>query len=145
MTHPLQSHLGYWIKQIYRDFNLLYDQKLAVYGLTASQVNVLEILWTFGDGLTQKVLHEKLKIRPASLTNLIDTLVAGGWVLRKSDDLDARVKHVYLTESGHAHRAICIAMITELEQHLRQSLAPEEASLLLVWMKKIHAHLPKDS
>jgi DNA-binding MarR family transcriptional regulator len=145
MTHPLQGHLGYWIKQIYRAFNLLYDQKLAVYGLTASQVNVLEILWTFGDGLTQKVLHEKLQIRPASLTNLIDTLVAGGWVLRKSDDQDARVKRVYLTESGHAHRVICIAMITELEQHLRQSLAPEEASLLLVWMKKIHAHLPKDS
>jgi DNA-binding MarR family transcriptional regulator len=145
MTHPLQGHLGYWIKQIYRDFNLLYDQKLAVYGLTASQVNVLEILWTFGDGLTQKVLHEKLQIRPASLTNLIDTLVVGGWVLRKSDDQDARVKRVYLTEAGHAHRVICIAMITELEQHLRQNLAPEEASLLLVWMKKIHAHLPKDS
>ncbi|WP_157256973.1 hypothetical protein [Paenibacillus sp. Soil750] len=64
-----------------------------MYGLTASKVNVLEILWTFGD----------------------------------------------------AHRVICMAMITELEQHLRDSLAPEESSLLLVWMKKIHTHLPKES
>ncbi|CAN7223967.1 MarR family winged helix-turn-helix transcriptional regulator [Paenibacillus sp. LjRoot56] len=49
------------------------------------------------------MLHEKLQIRPATLTNLIDTLFAGGWVLRKSDDQDARVQRVYLTESGHAH------------------------------------------
>ncbi|MWC28827.1 MarR family winged helix-turn-helix transcriptional regulator [Paenibacillus sp. MMS18-CY102] len=143
MSHPFESFIGYGIKQFFRAFNDLYDQKLADYGLTAAQVNVLEQLWTAGDGQTQKQLHERLRIRPASLTNLLDTLVEGGWVARKLDAGDARLKRIFLTEQGLAQRDICMGMIIELEQLVRQGMIPEEVSLMLVWLNKMRQNLPE--
>ncbi|WP_280523006.1 MarR family winged helix-turn-helix transcriptional regulator [Paenibacillus physcomitrellae] len=81
-------------------------------------------------------MHERLKIRPASLTNLLNTLVMGGWILRKPDQQDARTNRVFLTEQGKAQCKVCTEIITELEQTVRQGLSPEEVALLLVWMKK---------
>ncbi|KAI7256052.1 hypothetical protein KC345_g11038 [Hortaea werneckii] len=131
MEHPFSRTIGYWSKRIYRDFNSLYDQKLAVYGLTSAQVNVLEQLWTYGDGLTQKELHEKLGIQPSSLTNLLNALVEGDWVVRKSDALDARVKRIFLTEKGTAQSRICMEMVMELEAVVQQGMSPEEIALML--------------
>jgi len=142
MEHPFYGFISYWNKQFYRDFSHLYDQKLAIYGLTASQVNVLELLWTFGDGMTQKELHEKLSIRPASLTNLLDTLVSGNWVARMPDQQDARMKRIFLTEAGTVQKKICMEIIVELEQVIRQGMAPEEIALMLLWLKRVHGNIP---
>ncbi|GLX69728.1 MarR family winged helix-turn-helix transcriptional regulator [Paenibacillus glycanilyticus] len=144
MSHPFGNNVGYWVKQIYKDFSHLYEQKLEVYGLTSAQVNVLELLWVHGDGVTQKDLHERLKIRPASLTNLLNALVAGNWIFRKSDSQDARTNRVFLTDKGKSQCKVCMDMITELEQVIRQGLSPEEISLLLVWMKKIHQNIARE-
>jgi DNA-binding MarR family transcriptional regulator len=142
MQHPFHGFISYWIKKNYRDLNSLYDQKLAHYGLTVSQVNVLEQLWIFGDGMTQKELHERLGIRPASLTNLLDALVTGGWVVRKPDSQDARAKRIVLTEAGQAQKNICMEIMTELEQIMRQEMAEDEVSLLLYSLRKIHKNIP---
>ncbi|MFB9277174.1 MarR family winged helix-turn-helix transcriptional regulator [Cohnella cellulosilytica] len=141
MIHPFRNNVGYLVKQIFKDFNHEYERRLEDYGLTAAQVNVLELLWIHGDGVTQKELHERLKIRPASLTNLLNTLVAGNWIFRKPDLQDARTNRVFLTERGKAQCKICMEIITELEQVARQGLSPEEIALLLVWMKKIQRNL----
>lgn len=142
MRHPFNDNIGYWTKQIHKDFNNVYEQKLGVYGLTTAQVNVLELLWVQGDGMTQKDLHERLKIRPASLTNLLDALVAGAWIFRKSDSQDARVNRILLTDKGKTQCKVCMDIIIELEEVIRQGFSPEEISLLLVWMKKIHGNIP---
>jgi DNA-binding MarR family transcriptional regulator len=144
MEHPFQGFMSHWVKKIYRDLNHYYELKLAAYGLTTAQVNVLEQLWVFGDGLSQKDLHEKLRIRPSSLTNLLDALVAGKWIVRKADPQDARVKRIYLTEAGQTQSQICIDMVTELEQAVRQGMEPEEINLLLLWMKKMNANIPRE-
>jgi DNA-binding MarR family transcriptional regulator len=137
------TNIGYWSKQIYKDFNHVYEQKLGVYGLTTAQVNVLERLWVQGDGMTQKELHERLKIRPASLTNLLNALVEGDWIFRKSDSKDARINRIFLTDKGKAQCKVCMEIIIELEQVIRQGFSQEEISLLLVWMKKNHKNIPQ--
>ncbi|MFE4710161.1 MULTISPECIES: MarR family winged helix-turn-helix transcriptional regulator [Paenibacillus] len=144
MGHPFSGYIVYWNKRIYRDLNVMYDRKLAPYGLTSGQVNVLEQLWTLGDGMTQKELHERLGIRPASLTNLLNALVEGGWVVRKSDPQDARSKRIYLTEAGLAQSKVCMEIITELENVVRQGMSPEEISLMLVWMQKNHNNVSNE-
>jgi DNA-binding MarR family transcriptional regulator len=142
MQHPFHGFISYWIKKNYRDLNSLYDQKLAHFGLTASQVNVLEQLWSFGDGMTQKELHERLSIRPASLTNLLDALVTGGWVVRKPDSKDARVKRIFLTKAGQAQKNICMEIMADLEQTMRQGMVADEVSLLLFSLRKTHKNIP---
>ncbi|MCK9912261.1 MarR family transcriptional regulator, partial [Microbacteriaceae bacterium K1510] len=79
----------------------IHDQKLSKYGLTTSQVSVLAQLWQ-NDGQSQKDLVAILGVRPASLTGVVDGLVAKGWVERKSIDQDARIKRLFLTPAGKA-------------------------------------------
>ncbi|WP_057915940.1 MarR family winged helix-turn-helix transcriptional regulator [Peribacillus muralis] len=143
MTHPFNNNIGYWTKKIFKDFNYEYEQKLEMYNLTAAQVNVLEQLWVVRDGMTQKELHENLNIRPASLTNLIDILVDGEWVIRKSDSQDARIKRIFLTDKGMDQCKVCMDIIVELEEKVREGFSSEEISLLLVWMKKLHKNINK--
>ncbi|TDF95923.1 MarR family winged helix-turn-helix transcriptional regulator [Paenibacillus piri] len=144
MEFSLQESISYWIKKIYQETGQLYNQRLAKYGLTTAQVSVLALLWNFGDGLTQKELHEKLRIRPASLTNVLDMLVAGGWVVRKQDEEDARVKRIYLTDSGKAQESVCAGILAEIERHVQQHLAPEEKAIMLMWLKKIERSFRKE-
>ncbi|MGG4047442.1 hypothetical protein BCV73_04445 [Paenibacillus sp. SSG-1] len=138
MSHSYQNNIGYWIKLIFRETGRLYDQRLAQYGITTSQVGVLVQLWNVGDGLTQKELHERLRIRPASLTNLLDPLVKGGWVIRKQDAEDARVKRIFLTDAGRSLEQVCGGIVEDIEERIQQQLTPEESALMLVWLRKIH-------
>lgn len=140
MKHPFEGYIGYGIKQFYRAFNEGYDRELAEIELTAAQVNVLELLWTMGDGLTQKQLHEKLRISPASLSNLLDALVCGSWVERLADPSDARAKRVHLTEKGIAGQQPCMAIIMKLEAQARNGMAPEEVAMLTFLLKKAHGN-----
>lgn len=139
MEFSLHESISYWIKRIYQETGHLYNERLAQYGLTTAQVGVLALLWNSGDGQTQKELHEKLRIRPASLTNVLDMLVAGGWVIRKQDADDARVKRIYLTEAGIAQESVCADILADIERHVRTNLAPEETAVLLMWLKKIES------
>ncbi len=53
MNHPFSDNVAYLVKQIFKDFNHEYERRLADYSLTATQANVLELIWINGDGLTQ--------------------------------------------------------------------------------------------
>jgi len=144
MEFSLDGSISYWIKKIYQETGHLYNERLAQYGLTTAQVGVLALLWNSGDGQTQKDLHEKLRIRPASLTNLLDMLVAGGWVIRKQDTDDARVNRIYLTDAGIAQKSICAGILADIERHVRKNLSPEETAVLLMWLKKIEGSIREE-
>jgi DNA-binding MarR family transcriptional regulator len=140
MNDQMDEWIGYWIKRTYRDMTNLHDQKLAKHSLTTSQVGVLAQLWQ-KDGLTQKEIQQKLGIRPASLTGLVDGLVEKGWVVRKSDHDDARVKRLFLTEEGKVLEEVCLSIVKEMEELLTKGFTPEELSLLCSWIKRMHRNV----
>ena len=140
MEAKIDEWFGYWIKVNYRKMTNLHDQKLAKYGLTTSQVGVLAQLWNI-DGLTQKEIQQKLQIRAASLTGIVDSLVEKGWVVRKNDMKDARVKRLYITSEGKSLEKVCLEVVAEMENTLKNGFSKEEMSLMVSWMKRIHGNL----
>lgn len=52
------------------------------------------------DGLSQKDLADRFRIRPASLSELLDKLERSGIVERRQNEEDRRSSHVFLTEEG---------------------------------------------
>lgn len=54
------------------------------------------------DGLSQKVLAERLEIRPQSLSETIVKLVEEGYVKRMPSDQDKREMLVFITDTGRA-------------------------------------------
>jgi len=90
------------------------EQRVAAQGLCLSDFEVLELLLHKGP-MTMSGIGEKVLLANASMTSVIDRLDGRGFVTRKNDEKDRRVKMVELTTRGHA-------FISELYPHHVQDL-----------------------
>lgn len=52
------------------------------------------------DGLSQKELSEKLKIKASTITVMLNRMEKSNLVRRKQDDEDQRISRVYITDNG---------------------------------------------
>jgi DNA-binding MarR family transcriptional regulator len=75
------------------------DEGLAPYGLTSAQLDILLYLDERGEA-AQRDLQAALGITSATLTRILDGMVARGFVGRRPDEADGRVKCVALTRKG---------------------------------------------
>ena len=72
------------------------DERLAAYGLTSAQLDILLYLEKRGDS-AQRDLQTALGITSATLTRILDGMVARGFVERRASKTDARAKLVTIT------------------------------------------------
>ena len=77
----------------------VFDEFMKPAGVTRSQWWVLAHL-SRHDGMIQSELADVLDLGKAALGGLIDRLEAGGFIQRRPDDSDRRVKRIYLTAMG---------------------------------------------
>lgn len=68
-------------------------------GLTRAQWAVLAYL-ARSEGTSQAALADTLEIEPITLVRLLDRLESAGWVERRPDPTDRRVRRLYLTETA---------------------------------------------
>jgi MarR family transcriptional regulator, transcriptional regulator for hemolysin len=98
--------LGYLIHDVSRLRRVTYDRELAPLGITRSQWWVLAFI-SRNDGLPQTQLAHELDVGKVALGSLIDRLQTAGFVERRADEKDRRVKRVFLT-------AKALKLITEI-------------------------------
>jgi len=82
----------------------LYERDLAhAAGLTPAQLRVLQILrGRPGGSTTPKALATQMGVAQATITALVDKLVAGGQVTRERSQIDRRQTNVTITDAGRA-------------------------------------------
>lgn len=91
--------LGFLIHDVSRLRRIVFDQYVEPLGVTRSQWWVLVYLARH-DGMIQSDLAQVLELGKAALGGLIDRLEASGFVERRSDAVDRRVKRVYLSKQA---------------------------------------------
>ena len=89
------------IKRLYLLQAQAIGEALKPYGLARSQWQVRSHVRRAGP-IAQRELQTLLMVEPATLTGIIDSLVAKGWLERIGHEGDKRVKVVRLTEIGRA-------------------------------------------
>ena len=70
------------------------------HGLTDSQFNVLNVLGTAAEGVSQRELSDVLVVDRSNITGLLDRMEKLGWVKRTDHPSDRRVYLVTLTAEG---------------------------------------------
>ncbi|HUB85161.1 MAG TPA: MarR family transcriptional regulator [Rhizomicrobium sp.] len=119
-----------------------FDRLMRPLGVTRSQWWVLATLWR-NDGMTQTELAEVLDVGKVTLGGLIDRLEAGGWVVRRADKGDRRVKRVYLTGStDELLKQMGVAEIG-LSEELLQGISPAECDKLFDVLTRMKDNLIK--
>lgn len=82
------------------------------------------------DGLRQSELAAKMRVKPATVTVMLNRMVKNGHVERRPDPSDQRVWRVYLTEKGRAAVKEVREALDASEAYALQGVTPEEKMLL---------------
>jgi DNA-binding MarR family transcriptional regulator len=99
VAHP--DYLSYRVKRLYLLISQQIDDVLKPHGLARSQWQVLFRVWRAGS-LGQKELQQAMQVEPATLTGIVDVLVAKGWLERSESAEDKRCRVLRLAPEGRA-------------------------------------------
>ncbi|UCV23601.1 MarR family winged helix-turn-helix transcriptional regulator [Ferribacterium limneticum] len=92
--------LGFLMHDVSRLRRIVFDEFMKPLGVTRSQWWVLAYL-SRHDGMIQSDLANVLDLGKAALGGLIDRLEASGFLERRPDEKDRRVKRVHLSSKGN--------------------------------------------
>lgn len=92
-------YLAFLLMEAARLQRTVFDRRVRKLGFTRTQWLALRRV---GDqpGVSQSELAELLEVEKATAGRIIDKLETYGWLERRPDDTDRRVKRIYMTELG---------------------------------------------
>jgi DNA-binding MarR family transcriptional regulator len=102
MPKDLNANLrfGFLIHDVSRLRRVVVDRALKPVGVTRSQWWVLAFL-SRRDGMTQTALAADLDLTKVAIGGLLDRMEVAGFVERRPDQRDGRIRRVYLTPAGN--------------------------------------------
>lgn len=83
-----------------RSFHAQFSDSCDELGVSMAQLHLLLSLGHF-QPVTQSELARKMCMTSGAITQLVEPLVASGFLSREADASDRRVSHISLTSSGH--------------------------------------------
>jgi DNA-binding MarR family transcriptional regulator len=98
-----------------------------------------KLLWLISrhGGVSQRDLAEMMRIRPASLGELLAKLASGGFVERQTDSEDKRLVNVFLTPKGRHEIADCQDEHEGFAEAIFESFTGDEKAQLSRLLKKL--------
>ncbi len=112
-------------------------------GLKCVQYDILAAVFRF-PGLTQQELADKLLVGRSNMSMLIPGLLAKGWIERRGDPADARVKRLHLTAAGEALTRRAMQVQVNVIEGMMGALTPEECDTLGDMMRRVGRHMLRD-
>ena len=106
-------------------------------GSNGGRNGVLGILASHGDEMSQRIIAEKLDVRPASLSELLGKMEASGLVTRETSEADRRAVIVRLTEAGKEEARVAMAQRAETDKALFSALSDEECEHLVALLERL--------
>ena len=107
-----------------------FDQRAKSHGLTRSQWRVLVHL-ARAEGIIQSGLAEILEVERMTLGRLIDRLEVAGWVERRRDSKDRRVRRLYLTAMARPTLSDIMKIATDMHDEALHGLSNDDLNQLM--------------
>ncbi|MBP0439397.1 MarR family transcriptional regulator [Tianweitania sediminis] len=125
MTLEPRKPFGFMLHEVARLFRGRIEARVGRHGLSEAQLRLLMRLWK-EEGATQARLAQILEVEPISISRLLDRMEQGGWIERRQDARDRRVRKIFTTEKT---RGIRDAVKDTAAQVMEEALAgvPSEA------------------
>lgn len=110
--------------------------------LTDGQPKILYILYQ-SDGYVQKELAERCKVRPSTMTVILDKMEQGGLLCREKVQVSGgkRAYRVFLTEKGKAMAKEVVDIVECLEEISLKGMSEEEIAQLFSLLARVRDNL----
>jgi MarR family transcriptional regulator for hemolysin len=127
---PFEHLLGFMLNDVSRLLRTRFDQRAKSHGLTRSQWRVLVHL-ARAEGIIQSGLAEILEVERMTLGRLIDRLEVAGWVERRRDSKDRRVRRLYLTAMARPTLSDIMKIATDMHDEALHGLSNDDLNRLM--------------
>jgi len=132
--------LGFLLADVTRQMRRAFEKRFADSFLTMGQARVL-VYVSRQEGMRQVDLAELLDVQPITLTRLIDQLVDGGVVERRSDPTDRRAHQLYLLPAAKAHLKSIEQVTKSIREEALGELTERQVADLFVMLQKMRDNL----
>jgi DNA-binding MarR family transcriptional regulator len=137
------ERLGFLIHDAARLFRRRFEAKASGLGLSAAQWRLL--VWAVKEeGIAQARLAEILEIEPISVSRLIDRMEEGGWIERRVDAADRRVRMIFPTGKALEAYAGVKGLAGEVYERALAGLSPQDRRSLVKGILKLIENLSDD-
>jgi MarR family transcriptional regulator, transcriptional regulator for hemolysin len=125
MTLDGTERLGFLMHDAARLMRKRFETLAAAYGLSAAQWRLMVRL-VKEEGVAQARLAELLEIEPISVSRLLDRMEESGWVERRQDAGDRRVRTIFPTEKSRRTFGEVKAVAGEVYEEALAGLSPDQ-------------------
>jgi DNA-binding MarR family transcriptional regulator len=130
------EYIGVVISDVARLLRTEFDRRVRRLGITRAQWLVLTRLHRH-PGASLSELAEMMEVEKATAGRMIDRLVANGWVARRTQRDDRRVKRVFLTsEAERVHKRIWRVAEATVDDALA-GLSAQESRQLMTLLQRV--------
>ncbi|MCI5077862.1 MAG: MarR family transcriptional regulator [Oricola sp.] len=136
MTSDPRTSLGFMLHDATRLLRKHFEARGSEYGLSSAQWRML-VLLVKEEGAAQARLAELLEIEPISVSRLLDRMEEGGWVERRPDANDRRVRMAFPTDKARVVFGKVKEMAAEVYETALAGLSDEERLVLMKGLKTI--------
>lgn len=119
------DRLGFLIHDAARLMRRRFEARGSEHGLSAAQWRLLVRL-VKEQGVAQARLAELLEIEPISVSRLLDRMEEGGWIERRQDAADRRVRIIFPTDKSKAAFAQIKSVAGDVYEEAMAGLSQEE-------------------
>ena len=136
-----ENSIGYVVYSASKAFQKAFDLELRnKVGITITQSKVIFALHMFS-GLTQRELADKIGVETPSLVPIIDKMEEDGYVKRKLDSKDRRLKRIYTTPKADALWDSMMECAAQIRKVSLKEVSEQEVKAALEIIKKITGNL----
>jgi len=132
--------LGLLIHDAARLLRRRFEARVSQHGLSAAQWRLLVQLKK-GEGIPQARLAALLEIEPISVSRLLDRMEEGGWIERRPDPADRRVRNVHPTGRTREMFNEIRAVAGEIYAEALNGLSPASQEAVLEGLRIITENL----
>lgn len=136
---PRES-LGFLMQDVTRLLRKRFEGQAAALGLTSAQWRLLVNLMRHGP-LPQARLAELLEIEPISLSRLVDRMAEAGWVERRPDPNDRRIRIVHATDQTRAQIGAARHIADSIYAEALAGLPPDASETMTAMLRRIICNL----
>lgn len=120
------------------------DARLVKYDITPVQAYVILYISRQGGQVTQQSLGTHLRIKPSTVNGIVDRMVERGLIKRSQDELDARRRHLLLTEEGSVQLQCFRKELLEAETVLESCFNPKELIEFKIYLSRVIEKLEEE-
>jgi DNA-binding MarR family transcriptional regulator len=121
----MQESLGRYITTISKHIKYYINQRANKFNLNIDQVHILKTLYD-NQGVNQEELTEIYKSDKVTISKLLDRLVEEGYIEKRRNKDDRRVKNLYVTEKGEALKGEIKEIFKDITRVLASDFSEKE-------------------